>query len=57
MVNTTMNQIIGKSKVTDVLPLLKIVAEENSLKLNRAVDFKKAREILANRYSVNRLVL
>lgn len=48
----TMNQLIGKSKVTTVLPLLERVAEENSLKLNRANDFKKARVLLSERYIV-----
>lgn len=47
-----MNILIGKSKITDVLPLLNRVAEENSLKLNRAADFKKARQILSMRYKL-----
>lgn len=38
----------------DVLPLLKIVAEENNLKLNRVKDFKKIRILLENRYKINR---
>lgn len=38
----------------DVLPLLKIVAEENNLKLNRIKDFKKIRILLENRYKINR---
>lgn len=38
----------------DVLPLLKIVADENNLKLNRVKDFKKIRILLENRYKVNR---
>lgn len=50
-----MKELIGKSKVTDVLPLLKIVAEENGLKLSDAKDFKKARVILENRYKINRI--
>ena len=47
-----LDDMIGKSKVTDVLPLLEIVAEENALKLNRASDFKKARKLLSERYKV-----
>ena len=47
-----MDKMIGRSKVTDVLPLLNRVAEENSLKLNRANDFKKARQILSERYKL-----
>ena len=50
-----MKELIGKSKVTSVLPLLKMVAEENGLKLSRAKDFKQARNILENRYKINRM--
>lgn len=50
-----MKELIGKSKITSVLPLLKMVASENGLKLNRAKDFKKARVILENRYKINRI--
>jgi hypothetical protein len=51
-----MKELIGKSKVTDVLPLLKMVADENGLKLNHVEDFKKARIILENRYKINRIL-
>jgi hypothetical protein len=47
-------EILDKSKMGHVLPLLKIVAEENNLKLNRVKDFKKIRILLENRYKVNR---
>lgn len=47
-----MKVLIGKSKVTDVLPLLDMVAKENNLRLNRAKDFKQARTLLENRYVV-----
>lgn len=50
-----MKELIGKSKVTSVLPLLKIVAEENNLKLSRSKDFKQAVVILENRYKVNKI--
>ena len=49
-----MKEVLNKSKMSDVLPLLKIVAEENNLKLNRVKDFKKIRILLENRYKVNR---
>lgn len=49
-------KIIGKSKVTNVLPLLQRVADENGLRLNRASEFKKARTILEDRYVINRWV-
>ena len=49
-----MKEILGKSKVTNALPLLKMVAEENNLKLNRVTDFKKIRILLENRYKVNK---
>ena len=50
-----MKELIGKSKVTSVLPLLKVVAEENNLKLGRSKDFKQAVIILENRYKVNKI--
>jgi hypothetical protein len=50
-----MKELIGKSKVTSVLPLLKMVADENNLKLSRSKDFKQARIILENRYKINRI--
>lgn len=49
-----MKEVLNKSKMSDVLPLLKIVAEENNLKLNCVKDFKKIRILLENRYKVNR---
>lgn len=51
-----MKDIIKKSKVSAVLPLLKIVAEENALKLSRIKDFKKAVSLLENRYKINKWV-
>jgi len=50
-----MKEFIIKSKVTSVLPLLKIVAEENNLTLSRSKDFKQAVTILENRYKVNKI--
>jgi hypothetical protein len=50
-----MKELISKSKVTSVLPLLKIVAEENNLKLSRSKEFKQAVTILENRYKVNKI--
>lgn len=49
-----MKEIIGKSKVTTVLPLLKIVAEENGLKLNNHKQFKTARKLLEERYTIKK---
>ena len=51
-----MKELIGKSKVTNVLPLLKMVANENGLKLSHAKDFKKARTILEGRYKINKII-
>jgi hypothetical protein len=51
-----MKNILGKIKVTVALPLLEMVAKENNLKLNRANDFKKARNILEKRYKVNKWI-
>lgn len=51
----SMKDMVGKSKVTDVLPLLKMVAYENNLKLGYTKDFKKAKIILENRYKINRI--
>jgi hypothetical protein len=42
---------IGKMKITEVLPHLKIVASTYGLKLSLASDFKHARLILANLYN------
>jgi hypothetical protein len=49
-----MKEIIGKSKLTLVLPLLKIVAEEHNLNLCYSKDFKKARTILEERYIIKK---
>jgi hypothetical protein len=49
------NDLIGKSKVTDVLPLLENVAKENGLQLNRVTDFKKARRLLIERYTIKHI--
>lgn len=46
------DKLIGRSKLSDVLPLLTRVAEENNLRLNRAKEFKAARKLLAKRYNV-----
>ena len=46
-----MKQLIGKSKVVDVLPLLQIIANENGLKLSNVLQFKQARQLLETRYN------
>lgn len=46
------NKLIGKSKISEVLPLLKTVAKEHGLSLNRVDDFKKARVLLVSRYNI-----
>lgn len=53
----TMDQLIGASKVSDAMPMLKTVAEQNNLKLFKAKDFKKARQILSEKFKVIRCVL
>ena len=45
---------VYRPNFSNALPLLKMVAEENNLKLNRATDFKKIRILLENRYKVNK---
>ena len=42
---------IGKMKITEVLPHLKIIASSYGLRLNVASEFKHARLILANLYT------
>jgi hypothetical protein len=44
---------IGKSKVSEVLPCLNIVAEQWNLKLSNSKHFKIARKILNNSVSKN----
>lgn len=50
--SNTFKLLVGKSKVSDCLPLLERIASENGLKLNRAKDFKQARNLLESRYTV-----
>lgn len=50
-----MKELIGNSKVTDVLPLLEMVAKENGLKLNRLCDFRRARILLEERYILSKV--
>jgi hypothetical protein len=42
---------IGKMKITEVLPHLKVVAQAYGLRLNRAKEFRFARIILVNLYN------
>ena len=42
---------IGKMKITEALPYLKVVAQAYGLRLNRAKEFKFARMILVNLYN------
>lgn len=42
---------IGKMKLSEVMPHLKLVSDLYGLRLNRAKDFKLARLILMSRYS------
>ena len=41
---------IGKMKISEALPHLKVVAQAYGLKLNRVKEFKMARLILVNLY-------
>jgi hypothetical protein len=52
-----MDQLIGASKVTDAMPMMKTVAEQNGLKLNNAKDFKKARKLLSEKFTVIKCIL
>ena len=52
----TMDQLVGKSKVSDALPMLQAIAKENNLKLCRAKDFKEARKILTEKFKVIRCI-
>lgn len=51
-----MKELIGKSKVTAVLPLLENVAKREGLRLNRSRDFKQARHLLESEIKVNKIV-
>jgi hypothetical protein len=42
---------IGKMKITEVLPHLKVVAQDYGLRLNRSKEFRFARMILVNLYN------
>jgi hypothetical protein len=42
---------IGKMKISEALPHLKVVAQAYGLKLNRVKEFKMARLILVNLYN------
>lgn len=53
----TMDELIGASKVSDAMPMLRVVAEQNNLKLSNAKDFKKARQILSEKFKVIRCIL
>jgi len=48
--------LIGKSRVSDAMPLLKIVAEEKRLNLNRVKDFNEARRLLEERYTIKKII-
>ena len=39
-------EIIGKTKLSEAMPILKIIAKENRLSLSRVKDFSTARNIL-----------
>jgi hypothetical protein len=42
---------IGKMKITEALPYLKVVAQTYGLRLNRAKEFRFTRIILVNLYN------
>ena len=44
---------IGKAKVSELLPILKHIATEWNLQLNKACDFKTAKRILINSVTNN----
>ena len=49
-----MDELIGRSTLSATLPLLENIAEIHGLRLNRSIEFKKARILLASRYNVTR---
>ncbi len=49
----TTKTTIGKSKVSQVLPAMKVAAHLYGLKLNRARDFKTAKRVLVNSVKFN----
>jgi hypothetical protein len=51
-----MKELIGPSKISDVLPLLQMIANEEGLRLQYAKEFKRARQLLEDRYTITRLV-
>jgi len=48
----TMDQLVGKSKLSDALPMLQTIANEHNLKLYMAKDFKIARKLLTEKFKV-----
>lgn len=50
-----MKALLGKSKVSTALPLLKMVADKYGLNLSRGTDFKMARWIIENTYKINHI--
>jgi len=51
-----MKELIGKSKLTNVLPLMQNIANREGLRLNRAKEFKQVRAILESEIIVKRIV-
>ena len=43
--------MIGKMKITEVEPVLKTIAKEYGLKLNRVKEFNIAKKLISIRYS------
>ena len=41
----------GKQKVSQALPLIKLVAEQNNLNINRSQQFKMAAQLAEKRYN------
>ena len=53
----TIEQLIGKTSISEAAPVLKGIADKHDLKLNRAEDFKKAKRILSIKLnSIYRLI-
>lgn len=51
-----MKELIGKSKVSNALPLMQNIATREGLRLNRVKEFNQVRSILESEYKVTRIV-
>jgi hypothetical protein len=45
-------KIVGRTKLSEAFPLLKMISKERNLKLNKAKDFKVAKKLLIEKFKV-----